>query len=705
MVHSNHSGEVLHLPAPPVPPRNPLRNDPHYQACKPLHTQSKDAYKAIISPPNPLAFLDNVQPRLTSIPHVRGRHKPGTWTNDITGPIMPKLTKAKAKTEFPQSGDGASTLNDEDKTFLSSTRSSVVKALKRCSTYLDPVEITDMQSNGGNAKTQRKIEDAMTRMRKSTDGLESLITISSYDGALRTENTAEWQDEDTKVEEWLQRGIVHTISPESDNTSLSPEVPQCSLTSRRHAFTIFPPTSPQTGRREYAPPHSPLNNGRDAYGNHISTNAKDRFTEQCTPSSRKVVCETDDLRGQNQIPAPHLRGGGGWWNTLGIGPAEEQPGNNPHRTPVQSAKGKSHAGLLDPLPLGPGLYSESLHIGSAPTRGGVRMKDKSLVAVEDDWLDESDNEILDKKQDSHSKELARYAAGQFGSVQYRRQENSVVSSPVSPLRRFTRTRATHKQSVYPSREDEEISYTSSVPDTHNELDPVLRRLFDSQKGAETSMSDFSHGLRLRKRWNQLPNAGPPTLPVIPPPPPPEYTKPLSKIASSVGGLPYFKNKYEYPQSPAESYEDYIRDIQSLQLGESVSAVDYGSAYNFQAAERQKVVHLSPEEFEAAQRAAQVEFRPLCQDIMIRYNAEISRVRRAHQLNQISPEQFRVQIDWNIQNKNKALQHSAELSNYVVSVRGFQPDCSICGFSFTLLHCLEVIDANQTIDSHRRILHS
>jgi hypothetical protein len=648
MADSEHFDGLLHSPAPPIPLRNPLRRDLYFSSPRRHHNGTT------LSSTESLAISKDAQQRLMSVPCAGGRDRPSTRRHGIADPIMLQETKAKTRTDFTQPRDGLSALDDEDKTFLASTRSSVVNALKRHSAYLDPVELSVVQGNDDYAKRQREIEVAVSKMRRSIDELESLSTISSYDGILRRNSTAERQAEDTKVEVWLQHGTINTVSPESDHTSHPEETLRPSHSRKRHALTIFPPTSPITGRSEYAPPHSPLNNGRDAYGNHISTNTRDYFTPELTLGQRTPRSRTEVTYEQNRIQVPHLRGGGDWWNTLGISQTEEQPKNNRLRIPGQSTKGKNPLGFQHP--------NGSSHVGNAPAMSDAHRDGQAFVVVEDDWPDEPDKELLDKQRDLHSNGLVRYAAGQFGSVQDRHRDNYAVSTPDTPPWPPTKVRAMYE---LPPEQNEETSHTYTLPDARNEPDP-----FVSRRRAETLISDASYSPRTQKRWDYGPPAGPPVLPAVPPPAPPKDSKPLSGIASSVGALPYSKNRYERPQSAAESYEEYPRDLQSLRLGESVSAVGYGTRYDAPAVTTQKVKQLSPEEFEAAQKVAQVEFRPLCQDIMIRYNAEISRVRRAHQLNQITPKQFKVQIDWNIENKNKALKHSAEISDYVVSVRVF-----------------------------------
>ncbi|KAF1921942.1 hypothetical protein BDU57DRAFT_511019 [Ampelomyces quisqualis] len=139
------------------------------------------------------------------------------------------------------------------------------------------------------------------------------------------------------------------------------------------------------------------------------------------------------------------------------------------------------------------------------------------------------------------------------------------------------------------------------------------------------------------------------------------------LSSATGITSIAKQRYHYPQSVAQSHDGDTYDLQSLrslELGESVSVAGRPWRQNHFAARRQGF-HITAEQYEATQRSARVEFRPLCQDVMSRYNADMSRSRRAYESDQISPEQYKIQVEFNEKNKRQALKHSADQSGYVI----------------------------------------
>ena len=129
---------------------------------------------------------------------------------------------------------------------------------------------------------------------------------------------------EARVSAWLAKGLLSpTLQPvdsrgsaNRDYSSLKP-VP----------LSLFPPTSPLTGKREFAPsdclvprpvcPLSPLDNGRDVYGNYISSNKLDYLMAQSPPISydirKKASDQSSGISGSYSLMA-RLRGGG--WNGL-----------------------------------------------------------------------------------------------------------------------------------------------------------------------------------------------------------------------------------------------------------------------------------------------------------------------------------------------------------------------------------------------------
>ncbi|EMD97843.1 hypothetical protein COCC4DRAFT_143937 [Bipolaris maydis ATCC 48331] len=116
-----------------------------------------------------------------------------------------------------------------------------------------------------------------------------LANDSSPSFPCRSENVT------TKVSDWLDYGFLNPSSPMTDYLRPDNRGTDRPFPSRRVALSMFPPRSPFTGNREYTPPNSPflqsfspispLNNGRDVYGNYIPSNTRDYFTTQLLSSS------------------------------------------------------------------------------------------------------------------------------------------------------------------------------------------------------------------------------------------------------------------------------------------------------------------------------------------------------------------------------------------------------------------------------------
>ncbi|KAF1940162.1 hypothetical protein EJ02DRAFT_435767 [Clathrospora elynae] len=177
---------------------------------------------------------------------------------------------------------------------------------------------------------------------------ETSTYILSYDGdrSASRKYSAE-EEEDRKVEEWLARGIP---SPFPQTVAYPRQLSRdCdhAVLLKRPPLSLFPPESKSTGKCEYTPPRtpvvravcpmSPLNNGRDAYGNYISSNTRDYFTTQSPPTSPALQPITDGHIASTQRTSSlivHLRGGA-WpkpfWNRAG----SEQPNQEPDASQYQ----------------------------------------------------------------------------------------------------------------------------------------------------------------------------------------------------------------------------------------------------------------------------------------------------------------------------------------------------------------------------------
>jgi hypothetical protein len=513
----------------------------------------------------------------------------------------------------------------------------------------------------GKAKGGSEAGRASRKQRSSYDGSVSFTTISSYDGDTATISaTPDFNEPESKVEAWLQRGKSQAPLSDSGSTS-QPSTQQPSMPpTTRHALSIFPPTSPKTGRREYLPPTapvSPMNNGRDAYGNHIPTNIRDYGTAQSSVSS-PILCPIAEEMTSHSMSMPYMRGGGGWWNPLNTGKElsmTEQP-NTPWRPELPQRRNPGHS-YRETFTMGHPASHTRLDEGSSQAIGSMRAatstEDRARVAI-DDWSDESDHDERLFKPNIGGQSLIQQ------STLYSNTELTVVARFHD--KSYGLLAALAKENHLPSRD--------SISTLDTELDPESRRFLATIERPVSPFSEISFDPRAHKRWNQGPATPPPGQAAVPPPPPPKPAKSMSAVNSAIGMSSIAKHRYDYPQSVAQSYDGDTYDLQSLrslELGESISVAGRPRRQNDFAARRQGI-QVTRKEYEAIQRAVQVEFRPLCQDVMSRYNADMSRTRRAYESDHISAEQHKVQVEFNEKNKMNALKHSADQSGYVVSVQ-------------------------------------
>jgi hypothetical protein len=679
-------------PAPPIPLHNPRRDIPRYQAAPRYHPISDDNIEAA-GPP----FA------ATSAFGELNREAGETQQSAASDGFRARRPDAKMDRRtcriyydpLPLS------LREEDKISLASTSSSLTSGLKRYSSLLNlRGNTTSVHQDDERTRKQSEIEQAMARIQSSLDLSEALTSISSYDGAPVDWPIVEAEEDDSRIEAWLQRGVIDTPLPESDRTFQPERAQNFTTTKRKPALTISPPG---TGRREYATPLSPMNNGRDAYGNYIPTNARDYITAPPTPitsaprvTSASRIAEDQPRQRLKQISRPNLRGGGGWWNILGI--EKELLGTEPpclpglrgtrHSTSVPSLKSKYSMGNQDHAPSRLGGYGGDLReAGSAFGRKVSTTNGRTMAQVDDDWSDESEPVIVDISEPGRSRRTEPIADGP-GYPRVR--DHSKIPLPLSPRPRSpTQNFMAYKHPIDPMHNNQKSTYSGATIRTVNEYDPPVRP-FAAAQTVESPRSGVTHGSRAHKKWNNGPATGPPMDTAVPPPVPPKESKPLSQVTTSLSDFSFLKTRYERTDSPVESYDGHAWELQSLQLGESVSVAGHGPRHDCrEVLGMQQPSNLSPEEFKAAQLRGQVEFRPLCQDIMIRYKAELSRLDRALTLDQMSPEQYDMQMKWNTDNKDKALRYSAEQSGYVVRMH----------FSLNRMH-----DINTSLDPQRRIGH-
>jgi hypothetical protein len=656
---------------PPIPPRNPLRERNLNQGLP--HRRQENRGEELADVPFPAArrFLGKSPRELTDM---QLDISTAVYVSTDNSLFMWKTNVARHMARSPC---------DEDKALQTSTRRSLTGGFTQYSSYLEQGKSPVLHGSNEKLAKQLEIEDVMARIQRNSELAEPTRDVSAQDG---TSLGKRREEEEARVEAWLERRPVGNPSslpesPPQSSTSLD-FLPQVKV---HYPFTTSPPTSstaPTIGRRTYASPKtplSPLNNGRDVYGNYIPTNTRDYSVTNSPPTS-PALQPIQEEEAPRQNPMPHLRGGGGgWWNSLGIGQPQirkepslqlstPETGSSHRNTPIQMLKEKVSDG-------GQNIFSNTSNApdgGSQIVRGvgsvNAKTETRGKAAVEDDWFDESDCETFDiESLVPPTEQIQSSANPQFGSVQERRRGRSKEPSFPTPDHRAADDDFTYGRANFATTDDRLTPDARPAADIGRGRHPTLSDLSpvnafpNNSTCPESSRSDFSYGAREHKRWNRQPASGPPPT-LAPPPLPPQGTLPTNEALRSAAPLSPLQHQREYPPSVAESYEDEAWELQSLRFGESVSVTGRGP----QGDPRRRTNETVLEEYQASQKRAQIQFRPLCQDIMTRYKAEMSSHERALQRNEISLEQYKMFLEWNVSNRENSLKHSAETSGYLAS---------------------------------------
>jgi hypothetical protein len=665
---------------PPIPRRHPLRQTSLHQASR-----ASTKFNIILSSMTP-----------STIP------KPDIGPNDARHePVAASYTQVNRDTDLSNEQTAATTFepakveekmpsNDtvrvapapraEDNVSLASTRSSLTDGLKRYSTLLRRRRPPILSDGSERQARQRGIEDAVAKLRRSLD-ISDVLSISSYDnGDSVTQIIAEDQDEDKRVEAWLQRGAQNAQAPESDCMSAIRSAPATPTRQRPRALTIFPPASLVTGKHKYVPPLSPMNNGRDAYGNLIPTNAQDYFETPLSPTLSKPQSVAGSATGVSKISLPSLRGGGGWWNNLGIYQAGKQPvlaeqksnpnlGGDARNIETKTSKGKEPINVQGQSSDHPENNNENPQIGRAPPRTTASSNGQSSVRVDDSWPEPTYMKI-ERLPPQTFKRWEPSANAQFGSVQNRRKDTlrtPTPSSPVSPNQiNFQRDAALGKLTT-PYGAGIRSPVANTTPRVHNEFDPISRKpMFPIARPASPN-SQSSYSARPQKRWdNDQITRSPPQSPLPPPPPPPHSTGPSGNVVNSAADIAMRKYWQERPPSVPGSFKNEVSyELQSLQVGESVSVA--GRAYAPRSVPLQQFDQTTPETFEERQREALTRFRPMCRKVMSGYNENYSKYRNALQNRTMIIQSYNTHMDVLARTTEEALTHSSEVSGYVVCI--------------------------------------
>ncbi|USP76571.1 hypothetical protein yc1106_03845 [Curvularia clavata] len=122
---------------------------------------------------------------------------------------------------------------------------------------------------------------------------------------------------DTKVFDWLTHGLSDSSPTEAVSLMRNSRDSDRSFAPRYVPLSLFPPKSPLGDVREYMPrnslsinsvyPASPLNNGRDAYGNHIPSNTRDYLTAHSQPSLPNPLATKDEKTFSSEKPSTTRR--------------------------------------------------------------------------------------------------------------------------------------------------------------------------------------------------------------------------------------------------------------------------------------------------------------------------------------------------------------------------------------------------------------
>jgi hypothetical protein len=667
-------------PLPPVPLRNPRRVETSPMNNDRGQMKDRDNYRPT-EPPSPTAQkifqeidreIEDTQQRLVSAVFANRAGGVRLQAKDIAGGIGVENMK-----EGPSEIRRSSLLWSEgDNVSRSSTSSSLTDGLKRYSAYLSFSRQPSLRSTEEKAARQRHIEDAAARLRISYDSPESPTTIASYDGASNADSMAQ---EDARVEAWLaRRGSFAAEPSEVDRVSQTSMTPTAASEQRRPARTVAPSQFSGISRREYASPLSPMNNGRDAYGNFIPTNTQDYLNSQSPPSSPPLRPIMEDAQ-SGSTTTPSLRGGGNWWH-IGLGQNGKEPSVKKGRSTPKSERSsilKSKTSLVakDPPPSSHGIPQTE----GASANPYASAKARSVIATDYEWSDEeSERSSFDLEQRRLSKLLEYGADAQSRNA--RIGESTTLVAPNTPASSKP-AEITDGGFPYPilpglpAGAKERLDARGAAG-----LKPPRRLQADDDR-TESPFSDLSYETRREKRWNKAPSEAPA---VMPPPPPPKDAAPPAP-PSYVKPITHTQYAYEYgqhgegmsqPASPShymgrapsldDPRDEEAWELQSLQVGESVSVVGGPRRGRALAVARPPVPPINAEQYKAQQLTAQAEFRGLCQEIMMRYNAEISRLQREFQRGALSQERLRHHKELLDKNRANALKHSAKSASYVVS---------------------------------------
>lgn len=571
----------------------------------------------------------------------------------------------------------SSVWSDEEEISRLSTGSTLSEGLKRYSSLLRMARLPSLRRKERQAARQHDIETVVSRFHHDHDALFASDTASSYDGASQTSCTAE---EEAQVERWLQLG-AYPAPPEGDWASQRSETPSAASELGRPTLSVVP--SLPTSANAYdlrASPTSPLNNGRDAYGNFLPTNTQDYLTAQPSPTSLHLRSIEEEADEPKSIAAPSLRGGGASWDT-GVGQSDKPQYVKKHSFTSRASsamRSKSSLDAHDPF------TDASRNTGGCFYRGGEypNAKGQTAITTSQEYFDEvSDVESFDTDGLCQSKVLLE--SFDTNSEDARTHGYTASSTAVNPttLAFDKRQEPVVTGFPYPMRPGVSASARERLNARFASRTSPQANLFN-ERGATSPTSERSYEARLAQQWHQAPS----TVPSMQaPPPPPQDQRLSSPTASYVKLKPHDQYAYEYglgsashprpidpnyypPSIPPRDDDDdeTSYEVMSVAPGESISVVGRPERRRVAPIRAPTVGQMTEEEYEAQQMVAQADFRGLCENVMARYNSSLLRLQNELLRGDLTEGQFVEEKRVLERNRERALKRSARRCGYVVS---------------------------------------
>lgn len=413
--------------APPIPPRNPLRprlpfNKSH-QVLNKLSNDSSD-----LGHPTSLKILDEIDRELKNMQQwlakatCEGNEARLGWQSNTMSQSRQQVAKARKEDECT-----AMEFLKREGAFDASTRYEFGSKTRGWSeeSSTSSMFINRNEDEGAAIAYTRSENTAIWQVGVGVRASNADMTISSYNNGLSSpscysvvlESMTELdvengdsndksamamitdnddypqllrksvEEEDARAERWLARGIP-SPSPWTKKHSCNRE---CAP-----AFTPFINSTH---------PMSPMNNGRDVYGNHIASNKRDYFMSQSppTPPAKDIFTKREHIqRERKQSPLSCLRKDrkGTWFQSqspndrIGVNVSSEERGHTQLlENTAQNTRRVDESGVQKPLE--GRVVPSSAQSDTAHTPATSSMTDGSTVLMPSSISDSTLDEILD----------------------------------------------------------------------------------------------------------------------------------------------------------------------------------------------------------------------------------------------------------------------------------------------------------------------